>query len=122
MPKTRTFLLRDRRHPQDILATLTVTDSGTHSANSYTIKITDDSAVKVPLVLDILERHAGSKLITGKRAADWIASRATPAGRQNINETLRACGLKKYDAWGIVQAHNCKSTRDYVYMEEVETK
>lgn len=114
--------MRDQRHPRDILATLTVKDSGAHTANSYTIKITENSAVKVPLVLGILEKHTGSKIITGKRAADWIASRATPAGRQNISETLRACGLKRYDAWDIVQAHNCKSTKDYVYMEEVGTK
>ena len=119
MPKTRTFLLKDKRHPQDVLATLVVNETGKHDTNSYVIRLTNDSSVKLPIVLGILEKHTGSKVITGKRAADWISGRATPAGRQNIQETLKACGLRKYDAWGIVQAHNCKSTKDYIYMEEV---
>lgn len=119
MQRTRTFLLRDERHPQDILATLVVNELGSHSKNAYTIIITEDLSVKIPLTLELLKNHAGASVITGKRASDWIAGRATPAGRQNIQETLRACGLKSYDAWGIVLAHNCKSTRDYIYMEEV---
>ena len=119
MQKIRTFLLRDQRHPQDILATLAVTELGSHSKNSYVIKITEDPSVKLPLTIDLLKLHADSNVITGKRASDWIAGRATPAGRQNINETLKACGLKSYDAWGIVLAHCCKSTRDYIYMEEI---
>ena len=118
MPKTRTFLLKDERHPQKPVATLEVVETGKHSTNQYTIKVRADS--NPSLSLKVLVKHAGTTTITGKRAADWIAGRATPAGRQNIGDVLHAVGLRSYDAWGIVQGHKCRCTRDHIYMEEIQ--
>lgn len=110
--------MRDQRYPQKPVATLTVTGEGTHKTNLYRIEI--DMAARPSLALRVLADHMRTNIIEGKAAADWIASRATPAGRQNIDEVLKAVSLVEYDAWGIVLGHHCRCTRDYLYMEEVK--
>lgn len=110
--------MKDGRHPQKPVATLAVVETGKHATNQYTIKVHTDN--NPSLSLRVLTKHAGTSTITGKQAADWIAGRATPAGRQNIDDVLKAVGIKSYDAWGIVQGHKCKCTRDHIYMEEIK--
>lgn len=108
--------MKDQRHPQKPVATLTVVETGSHKTNQYTINVNQDS--NPSLTLKMLTKHAGTNIITGKQAADWIAGRATPEGRQNIEDILKSIGLRQYDAWNIVKTHKCRCTRDHLYMEE----
>lgn len=109
--------MRDERYPQTPVATLQVVEQGQHQNNIYLIDV--NMEVATPLTLQMLVKRAGNSHITGTLAADWIAGRATPAGRQNIDEVLQAINLKQYDAWKIVLGHRCRCTRDHIYMEEV---